>query len=203
MFATLDRFLAERFDDRTFKFADLGCGDATAVVDTLGGKSISHYIGVDAGAELIEAARTTLASIDCQKTFLCGDMAAAISEMPEDLDIILCSYSVHHLLLDQKIKFIRDCHQKLNSSGYFIMVDGVSVPGETRDAWLDRLDSRIQQKVPGLTEKERAQLMQHPRDSDHPETIETFRRIANQTGWRDFAVLVERDRFLAFMVFAK
>jgi len=41
--------------------------------------------------------------------------------------------------LDQKITFIQNCHQRLNTPGYFILVDGVAMEQETRDQWLQRL----------------------------------------------------------------
>jgi len=203
MFATLDHLLAERFGNSPFSFVDFGCGDASAVLDTLRNKPISHYTGVDAASDLIATAAKKLAPLDCQKTLICQDMATAVSHLAVQVDVIFCSYALHHLLLDQKIKFIENCYQRLNTPGYFILVDGVAMEHETREQWLERLDRRILEKVPDFTAEDRAQIMQHPREADFPETIAMFRRIAKQSPWRSFEVLVERDDFLAFMVFVK
>src|SRR5687768_2334589 len=73
MFAMLSSFLASHFHDRPFRFADLGCGDATAVLKTLRNTSIAHYIGVDAAEELIGKASLTLQPLRCEKTLICGN----------------------------------------------------------------------------------------------------------------------------------
>jgi len=106
MFATLDRLLAERFSNRLFRFVDFGCGDGSAVLETLRNKPITHYTGVDAAPDLIAAAAQKLAPLNCQKTLICQDMATAVTDLAVPVDVIFCSYSVHHLLLDQKVKFV-------------------------------------------------------------------------------------------------
>ncbi len=203
MFETLDRFLDDRFGKRPFRFVDFGCGDGSAVLDTLRNRPVSHYTGVDASSDLIATAALKMASLDCQKTLICQDMANAVAGLADPVDLMFCSYSLHHLPLDQKMKFISDCYLRLKTPGYLILVDGVAMEQETRDHWLERLDSRILEKVPDLSDEDRAQIMKHPRESDFPETITMFRRIAGQSPWRSFEVLFERDDFLAFMVFEK
>lgn len=203
MFATLDRVLADRVGNSNFRFADFGCGDSSAVVDVLRNKPVARYIGVDAAPDLISTAEKTLEVLDCEKTLICRDMATAICELDTLVDVILCSYSLHHLFLDQKITFIENCYRHLDTPGYFILIDGIAAEKETREEWLDRLDRRILERVSDFTAEDRAQIMQHPRESDFPETIETFRRIAGKPPWRSFEVLLEKDHFLAFMLFEK
>lgn len=203
MFAALDRLLTERFGDRPFSFIDFGCGDASAVFPTLLKKRVTHYTGIDAASDLIATASLILDSLNCQKTLICQDMATAITEISVPVDVIFCSYSLHHLIQDEKAKFIQNCYQLLKSPGYFILVDGIAREHETREEWLERLEQRILQNVPDFTPEDCQQIMQHPREYDFPETIATFRRIAQQSPWRSFETVIERDDFLAFMVFAK
>jgi SAM-dependent methyltransferase len=203
MFATLDHLLDERFGTTPLRFVDFGCGDGSAVLDTLKNRSVSHYIGVDAAPELLTNAERILAPLNCKKTLICKDISRAVQDLASPVDVIFCSYVLHHLLFDQKVKFIEDCYKKLNSPGYLIVVDGVAMDDEPRDHWLERLDRRIRENVPDLSAEDRAEIMKHPRDADHPETITTFRRIAEQSNWKNFEVLLERDQFLAFLVFSK
>jgi len=203
MFETLDHLLAECFGNTPFRFADFGCGDSSAVLDVLRTKPIEHYVGVDAAPELIAAASETLNPLNCQKTLLCQDMVTAINDLTFNVDVIFCSYSLHHLTFDQKGKFIEQCYERLNRRGYFILVDGVLAENETRNHWLERLDRRFADNVPDFTWEDKEQIMQHPRKSDHPETIATFRKFSERSPWRSFEVLVERDDFLAFMLFSK
>lgn len=203
MFDLLDRELVERFGNAPFCIADFGCGDSTAVVETLRNKPITHYFGVDAAPALITAARETLSVLNCRKTLICKNMADAITDMEPPIDSILCSYSLHHLHQDQKASFIEACYEKLSHPGYFFLIDGVVMENETRDEWLQRLDRRILEKVPGFSAEDRNQIMQHPRESDFPETIQTFRSISRRSPWRSFEVPIHRDDFLAFMIFVK
>jgi len=202
MFATLDRFLAETFGNRPFSFVDFGCGDGSAVLPTLKTKSLHHYIGVDAASEVIAGAENTLKLLDCQKTLIGKDMASAVHDLQSPVDVMFCSYSLHHLLLDQKINFIGNCFEHLASPGYFILVDGVKSELETREQWLKRLDSRFVD-IARFNDEDRAEIMKHPQEFDFPETISTFRSISQTFPWRKFEVLFEKDDFLAFMVFTK
>lgn len=203
MFSMLGQFLTERYAKVPIRFVDFGCGDGSAVLGTLTNRPVSHYTGVDAAQELVTRAESILAPLDCQKTLLCKDIAEAVQDLTSRVDVIFCSYVLHHLLFDQKVKFIEDCYQKLNGNGHLIVVDGVAMDNETRDHWLGRLDRRILENVPDLPSEDRAEIMKHPREADHPETISTFRRVAESSNWKSFDVLLERDQFLAFMVFSK
>lgn len=203
MFSVLDRLLVERFADRPFRFVDFGCGDASAVINTLRNKPVAHYTGVDASSDLIATAAKTLAPLNFQKSLICQDMATAIDDLVAPVDVIFCSYSLHHLLYEQKVKFIRTCYERLNEPGYFILIDGVAMENETRDEWLNRLDRRFMEKVPDFSTEDRTEIMKHPRESDFPESIGTFRRIASGSPWKNFEVLIERDHFLAFMLFTR
>jgi SAM-dependent methyltransferase len=202
VFAALDHFLAERFGNVPISFVDFGCGDGSAVLPTLQTKEISHYIGVDAASEVIAGAENTLKRLDCQKTLICKDMIDAIHEVPSPVDVIFCSYSLHHLTLDQKSNFIQSCFRLLASPGYFILVDGVRTDQETREEWLGRLDRRFVE-IARFNDEDRNEIMKHPKDCDFPESISTFRHISRKSAWRNFEVLFEKDDFLAFMAFAK
>jgi predicted SAM-dependent methyltransferase len=151
---------------------------------------------------VIAGAENTLQRLDCKKTLICKDMIDSLSEIPSPVDVIFCSYSLHHLTLDQKSNFIGSCFGLLASPGYFILVDGVKSDDETREQWLKRLDRRFVD-IARFNETERAEIMKHPTHYDYPETIQTFRTIAQNSAWRNFEVLFEKDDFLAFMVFTK
>lgn len=203
MFAALDRFLIKHFDLRSINFVDFGCGDASAILHTLTSRNVARYTGVDASSELLVSAGKTLAALKCPKELICQDMGIAVKDLSSPVDVMFCSYSLHHLLTDQKAQFVRDCYDKLSASGCLIVIDGVAEEGETRDHWLHRLEKRFVDNVPDFTAEDLAQIMKHPRESDHPETIGTFRDMAARSPWRSFDVLLERDNFLAFMAFMK
>jgi SAM-dependent methyltransferase len=203
MFGILDRLLSTRFNGNPFRFVDFGCGDASAVLKMLQTKNVTHYTGVDASSDLLASAARNLAPLKCQKTLICNNMAIAVDDLSGPSDIFLCSYSLHHLVREEKAKFIETCYRKLNSPGHLVLIDGVAKENETRDQWLGRLEKRLFDKGPDFTAEDVAQLMVHPREFDYPETVETFRRMSGHVPWKSFDVLMERDEFLAFMLFSK
>src|ERR1043165_6364821 len=71
MLGKLDELLQKVFGDRPFSFANFGCGDSSAVLDVLRKKNLTKYIGVDAAAELIQKAASTLEPLRCEKTLVC------------------------------------------------------------------------------------------------------------------------------------
>ena len=200
MFATLDVFLRDRFSG-PFSFVDCGCGDGSAVVKTLVGTPVSQYVGIDAAPDVLDSAAKVMEDLHCPKRFVCSDMAKAIDELEEPVDVIFSSYALHHLSYDQKVDFIKSCWNSLKEGGYFIMVDGVREEGETREQWLTRAEKRFINASLNATQEEIRSFMQHPIDADFPETLATFERLAKLQGWQKFSVLVNENNFLAFVVF--
>lgn len=202
MFSTLDQFLNETFNNQSFSLADLGCGDGSAIKDALIHKSISHYIGVDAAANLIDAAPVVLTDLKCNKEFINADMVQAVEQISTPLDVIFSSYTLHHLISTHKFNFIKACKQKLASQGYLLIIDVMLKENQNRDEWLDELEQRLYKNHPGITAEEVEKKLVHPRTDDFPESISTFHDIAKQQSWRDFQVLLEKET-CAFMVFTK
>jgi precorrin-6B methylase 2 len=201
MSAALDAFLVEHVSSHPFSFVDVGCGDASTIISVLTGKSIKQYIGIDAASAVLTIAAENLQVLNCKKEFICDNMVDAILQIPSSIDVIFTSYAVHHLSHQQKFDFVQACQHKLSNQGFLIMVDGVLNENQTRDEWLNALESRIKSTQP-MSSEELAFRMQHPRKDDFPEEIATFQKIANTQHWKNFEVLVKKEIY-AFMVFSK
>jgi SAM-dependent methyltransferase len=147
----------------------------------------------------LKLAEVNMAAVKCQREFICGNMEDAVSALPSDIDIIFSSYAVHHLSRQKKAEFILNCQRKLRHGGYFILVDGVLMPGQTRDEWLDALENRMR-ATQHMSPDELQFRMEHPRADDFPEAVETYGQIAAEQKWERFGVVVDKGIF-AFMVF--
>ncbi|KTC79154.1 putative methyltransferase [Legionella cherrii] len=202
MLQALQKFLSTHIGNRTFCFVDVGCGDSSTVLPVLAATPIKKYIGIDAAQNVLKMAENTLASLNCEKEFIADNMTSALPRLTASVDVIYTSYAVHHLSLDEKERFIAVCKQKLNPNGFLLMVDGVRKQNQTRDEWLDALQSRMLESNPEIDGDEIIVRMEHPRADDYPEEIETFSQIARHQSWRNFQVLVDQGIF-AFMVFTK
>lgn len=201
MFAALKNFLNTHFENTPFTLADLGCGDGSAIVNTLLTTRIKKYIGVDTAPTLMTDASKVLANLHCEKEFFGEDMVTALPKLPE-VNILFSSYAIHHLNTEQKESFLNDCHQKLPNGGYLVMIDGVIASNQTLDEWRDALEARFFTVLPHVSREEGRKFLQHSRTDDFPDSIATFRDIAKKQGWKNFDVLVDKTIF-AFMVFTK
>jgi SAM-dependent methyltransferase len=202
MVFALREFLSTRMEGRAFSFVDVGCGDGSQLAPILTEYSLLKYIGIDAAKDVLAIAADNLAVLGCEKEFIAEDMLAALSALSSPVDIIFTSYAVHHLSLQDKKRFIVLCKEKLNPQGFLLMVDGVLKPNQTRDEWLDALEKRMEETITDVPVDEISSRMAHPRADDYPESIETFEKIAKQTLWKNFEVLVDKGIF-SFMVFSK
>lgn len=201
MMSTLDSFINNNIGNKPFSMVDAGCGDCSMLAPVIRDKMLNRYIGIDGAQDVLQLAAQALVDLNCEKQFICDNMQNAIATIPANNDIIFTSYAVHHLSHEQKSEFIQHCHHKLNSGGYFIMVDGVLKENQTRDEWLDELENRVQ-LTQSLSPEELKMRMQHPRQDDFPEAISTFREIAKTQHWQQFEVLFQKEIY-AFMIFKK
>ncbi len=201
MFSALDKFLSDHFKSTPFSLADLGCGDGSAVKNTLINKSLSHYIGVDSASDLIASAPDIMVELNCEKRFLCENMATAIKNL-EPINVILSSYALHHLNYAEKVAFIHDCYEKITHHGHLLLIDVVLGNLQQREEWLDNLQQRMTETFPHLSSVEIEHRLKHPRNDDFPESIDTYRSIAKMQQWQKFKVLIDKES-CAFMVFSK
>jgi trans-aconitate methyltransferase len=202
MFAALNRFLGEHFAGKPLSLVDLGCGDSSSISVALGNIPLRKYTGIDAATDVLKLSADQLASLPCEKEFICDDMLQGALNLKGPFDVIFTSYALHHLSLSQKIELIQTSKDKLTENGCLIMVDGIRKRKQTREEWLDALEARFKFAAPQLSAEELQSRMQHPRADDYPEELDTFENIAKEQQWSDFRVLVKKG-ICAFVVFAK
>lgn len=202
MFSTLDYFLSNLPHKNEITLADLGCGDSSAILNSLKKNTPKRYIGVDAAQGILSQAQFTLAEIACEKQFICADISSVVKQLPEPTDIIFSSYTLHHLSHANKKIFLQDCLEKLAPNGYFIMVDGVLAVNQTREQWLEALRVKLGYTDPNLSQEEIDYLMEHPTKDDFPESIATFAAMAKELGWSKFDIVVDKGIY-AYLLFSK
>lgn len=202
MFGALDSFLAQQDNINDITLADLGCGDSSAILNTLKRYPIRRYIGVDAAAGILSQATQTLADVNCEKQFFCDDIGNVVQKLPEPMNIIFTSYTLHHLSFENKKIFIQHCQDKLTQDGHLIIIDGVLEENQTRDEWLQGLREKMSAADPNLSENELNYLMQHPNNDDYPESIATYLAIAREQNWGNCQVIINKGMY-AYLLFSK
>jgi SAM-dependent methyltransferase len=192
IYRDVQRFLADRYDDRPFALLDLGCGSARYLARALQSRSVSRYVGYDlADIALAEAARN-LAGFDCPVELHQGDLLAGLRTSGEKFDVIFTSFALHHLASGEKSVFFQLAYQRLNEDGMLLLIDTMRDDDEDRRLYLDHYCAWLRSKCKTLSPDALDLLCAHIRNNDFPETTAAVQAMATDAG---FSRHVEMNRF--------
>ncbi len=162
---------------------DLGCGDAAHIGKILTPGQVAEYCGCDLSPYALDVARNNLEPLGIRVNLLCRDMVAVLKETPENhFDIVYSGYALHHLPIEEKQTFYKECRRTLRENGCVILVDVMLQEEQTRPAYLDSYCGAVATQWEALTPHERDQVQEHIRNCDFPETPTVFQRLAKNAG---------------------
>lgn len=123
---------------------DLGIGTGALAAECLGVPEAAHLVGIDADAEMLEAARARLAghAQHGQVRFIRSDFLDAA--LPP-CDALVASLALHHIpTKDAKQAFYASCRDALRPGGLLVSADYLPareprLAASQRDAWLTHL----------------------------------------------------------------
>lgn len=192
MYSILHELLVSYFQ-KPFKMLDLGCGNASLTAHALLNTNIAFYQGIDLSVPALEIAQENMARIQCHTNFTKGDFSQSISEFilegHNKFDVILISFALHHLHLDQKCYLIEQLQNLLFPNGILILIDIVRKPEEDRETYMKRYLEIIQKDWLVITPEEYPIMTNHISLSDFPETQQTFQEISQKYGFAHFECL--------------
>ncbi len=202
-YGTLNRLLLNEVD-RPFWFLDLACGDAKESVGALVGTQIKHYHGVDLSPQALEMAAQNLEALDCEVDLEQADFVEAIRKRPEPADVVWFGLSLHHLETSDKREIKREIHEAMAEGGRFLIFEPAMRQGESREAWLDRIEKIIRTRWTALSTDEHDTLVQHIRKCDLPETVSGWQALGREAGFREARLLFRPpDDLFAVICFDK
>jgi ubiquinone/menaquinone biosynthesis C-methylase UbiE len=180
-FARLIDHLAHRIN-KPLEILDLGCGDAKPVLPLLTAFDIERYIGIDESAEALQRAGQVLEKIGVAHQLIPSSMEQA--RVDGEFDLIVASYSLHHLESPAKQRMLEWCLARLASQGTMAVIDVFMEPDEQREQYLDRWEQNTRSDWGLLSETEVSELIDHVRSSDLPERLSDYERLAGNAGFR-------------------
>ena len=202
-YGTLNRLLLDEVD-RPFWFLDLACGDAKESVGALVGTQIKHYHGVDLSPQALEMAAQNLEALDCEVDLEQADFVEAIRNRPDPADVVWFGLSLHHLETSDKREIKREIHEAMAEGGRFLIFEPAMRQGESREAWLDRIEKIIRTRWTALSTDEHDTLVQHIRKCDLPETVSGWQALGREAGFREARLLFRPpDDLFAVICFDK
>lgn len=180
--AVLGDFLRDTVPDE-FCMLDLGCGNCSQIAKTLKGTGIKHYIGVDLSYPPLEKAATYFEDLGCNTELIEDDYMHYFSNCEkEHFEVVLSGYSVHHLYYNDKQSFFDNCYRTLKNGGYFVHYDVVRLHEETREQYIQRYYSKIDEWA-NLDKEEIATVKEHIKQYDFPSSYEELVFMAVNSGF--------------------
>ena len=202
-FNRLQMEITGRFE-RPVAILDLGCGDLTPILPMLANLPLRLYVGIDESDAALALASRRLQAMRVTGRLIKGDLLASLAEMEDSFDIILASFSLHHLADPaDKQRTLEAARQHLNPEGFIALIDVFSAEEEVRDQYLERWINHAENRYVELQADEKELLFKHVRARDFPVSQATFQAFGRQAGLEGFAVLLEdRARLNALVTFS-
>jgi hypothetical protein len=167
---------------RPFRFLDLACGDASAVVSALEGTPIAHYHGIDLSEAALALAAENLGVLECPVSLEQRDFAAAVRDWPDAEDVVWIGLSLHHLPTAEKLEVMRGVRRIVGERGLFLIYEDAMPDGESREAWLARWDAQ-RPRWTAYDETGWAAITGHVHAEDFPESDSGWRELGHEAGF--------------------
>jgi len=195
-FTRLQTEIRARFP-RPVAILDLGCGDATPILPLLEDVPVSRYVGIDESDVALALAAKRLEGLRIPTRLVRGDLLEVLSGMDPSIaldgfDLIIASYSMHHLAepLDKQ-RTLEAGRRLLKPDGLFALIDVFCTDAEPRARYLKRWIVNAENRYLECGAAERKILFDHVRARDFPVSLNQLRELGAQVGLGEFRILLE------------
>jgi len=177
---------------RPVAILDLGCGDLRPILAVLETVPVQRYVGIDESEVALALAARRLEQLSVPRRLVKGDLLEAMAEIGEFFDVVLASFSLHHLADPAyKQRALEAGRQLLTSDGLFAVVDVFCAESEPRNGYLERWIAHAQERYEELHTAELKILFDHVRSRDFPVSLSTFEALGKRAGLGRFEVLMK------------
>ena len=168
---------------KDYAFLDLACGDCEPAGNLLKLHPAKSYVGVDIAAEVLKLSFPNLKHFHGQKTLIPLDFTIYLEQPGESFDLILLSYSLHHLKTEDKKRCIENARKKLNPGGFLAIIDGMRLNDQSREDWLNLCYNYMENKSQGQCPESCKIVKAHMIDADIPEEGREYVRMTKDAGF--------------------
>jgi tRNA (cmo5U34)-methyltransferase len=136
----------------TFTFLDLGAGTGAATRALLADYPHAQAILADFSRAMMAEGEHLLAPYAGRYRYVEFDLLSSIwpSEIPQPLDAVVSTLSVHHLPDARKQTLFREIRERLRPGGWYVNYDPVKAPDETLERIWQRVNDRYDPNGPNV-----------------------------------------------------
>ena len=204
LFTKLGELLSSLPAEQSFKFLDVGCGDAFYVAKTLSALPRIEYFGIDSSEQALSAAKKNLMDNEISQTSLIhGDLAMVLDEMAlksQKFDIILSSFCLHHYQTVEKLIIYQKIKEVLAENGLFITIDLFREENQSRHDYLSTTMEKFYRNLPKLTQSEISNLREHVESSDYPNTHSEMQETVLSLGFSNMTCYFSINHYALYCV---
>ncbi|OQX33046.1 MAG: hypothetical protein B0D91_15305 [Oceanospirillales bacterium LUC14_002_19_P2] len=136
---------------------------------------------------MLSSAQENLNAKACAVSLKCMDLLQGLQRYAGRADIILASFSVHHLSNLDKQRFLIRSRQRTADNGCLVLVDHFLKPGQDLQGFIH--DVMVHYSgFEGFTPEMADLVHEHVSTSDFPVTIEQYRIWGKAAGWKTTVV---------------
>jgi SAM-dependent methyltransferase len=184
------------------RFLDLGCGDASQLIDHLQELDVDTYVGCDLSNTALALAKENLSFMAGKTRFVEGRMEELLAEDENMYDIIHTSFAVHHLDDDMKAAMIRMASERLAPGGLLIYVDVFRQDDIGRAEYIEEYCGHMDVHWSLLSGDEKQSIRDHVTQFDFPSTVGLILAHARSSGLENMAMHTN-DETHCFLCFKK
>lgn len=170
------------------RLLEVGCGDAYVVSQAFADRERISYTGVDMSGHALEYARRNLEREAWKLDLREGNMFDIVPQLGTQFDIVLAGYSLHHFGADRKAILLKRIRPLLNENGVLIVYDIFRREAESREDFLERILAYFREHWTRMNDGQMAEIHEHVRNNDYPETLDSMKSIGEGAGFKSFAV---------------
>ena len=168
---------------KEYTFLDLACGDCEPAGKLIKLHPAKSYVGIDIASEVLKLSFPNLKHFHGPKTLIPLDFTLYLEQPGESFDLILLSYSLHHLKTEDKKRCIENARKKLNPGGFLAIIDGMRLNDQSREDWLDLCYNYMENKSQGQCPESCKIVRAHMIEADIPEEGREYVRMATEAGF--------------------
>ena len=156
---------------------------------------------MDLSATALEIGKANLKSLNGSIELINNDLLSELQTHQHSYDIILLSYSLHHLNKEQKQQCFTLISQQLSSQGVFIFYDLEMTANENQPAYIIRACDVFTKQWRDFDDEAISSICSHVIDNDIPENGQFYKDNFSRAGFSDIhKMFSDKDQLFSVYV---